>query len=312
MDTGTRNDITALVREKSRELGFDICGIAPPRVLDKNREILRVWCEAGMNAGMSYLERNGEKRADPRIHLPGVKSLIVTGMSYNSINLQKNEGVPVISRYAYGKRYQDVISEKLRELLAFIKIHDDNAEGRIVVDSSPLFEKAWAVEAGLGWQGKHSVIINKEIGSFFFLGVLMINITLGYDKPASRDHCGNCRLCIDGCPTGAINDNRTIDARKCISNLTIENREPVSKELGPKLRKRVYGCDICQELCPWNQKAPRNIHPEFSLSDEVANLTRKEWLDLSEERFKRIFRETPVERIRYSDFIQNVRLVIKS
>jgi epoxyqueuosine reductase len=200
--------------------------------------------------------------------MPDVQSIIVFGMSYNSANLQKNEGVPIISRYAYGKRYQDVITKRLNDLLLFIKDFNNKIEGKIFVDSNPFFEKAWAVEAGLGWQGKHSIIINKEIGSFFFIGVLMLNFDLDYDKPEGIDHCGTCRLCIDRCPTGAINANRTIDARKCISNLTIENRDPVAVELGPKLEKRVFGCDICQEVCPWNRKAACNNHPEYSIPDD--------------------------------------------
>jgi len=312
MDSTDKTALTKLIREKAPELGFDICGFARPRILDKNKSILREWCEAGMNGNMGYLERNTEKRADPAKHMPDVQSIIVFGMSYNSANLQKNEGVPIISRYAYGKRYQDVITKKLNDLFLFIKDHNNKIEGKIFVDSNPLFEKAWAVEAGLGWQGKHSIIINKEIGSFFFIGVLMLNIDLDYDKPDSIDHCGTCRLCIDRCPTGAINANRTIDARKCISNLTIENRDPVAEELGPKLEKRVFGCDICQEICPWNRKAACNSHPEYSIPDEVANMSLAEWLSLTEEQFIRLFKDSAISRVKYPNLKHNISVAMKS
>jgi epoxyqueuosine reductase len=219
--------------------------------------------------------------------------------------------VPVISRYAYGKRYQDVITGKLDTLLAEIKEMEWSAEGKIVVDSAPFFEKPWAVEAGLGWQGKHSIIINREIGSFFFIGILMLNLELVYDKPVETDHCGSCRICIDRCPTGAINNNRTIDTRKCISNLTIENREALNEETGRRLERRVFGCDICQEVCPWNRKAPVLNHPEYAISREMAEMTTDDWINLSEEKFNSLFRFSAVGRVKYGNFVNNVRMVLK-
>jgi epoxyqueuosine reductase len=311
MNSFDKTALTNLIKKQTSELGFDICGVARPRVLDKNESILNEWCEAGMNDKMDYLARNRGKRADPAKHMPDVRSIVVTGMSYNSANMQKEAEVPIISRYAYGKRYQDVITRKLNDLRIFIESRDNKIEGQVFVDSKPLFEKAWAVEAGLGWQGKHSIIINKEIGSFFFIGVLMLSIDLDYDKP-DIDHCGTCRLCIDRCPTGAINNNRTIDARKCISNLTIENRDPVAEGLGPKFEKRVLGCDICQEICPWNRRAPIKNHPEFSIPDEVAKMTPTEWLSLTEEQFNRLFKESAVGRVKYPNFKHNISVVMKS
>jgi epoxyqueuosine reductase len=311
MNFSERNALTRRVKEKAIELGLDICGVARPRVLDENKNILKDWCEAGMNDKMDYLARNVEKRADPAKHMPAVRSIVVVGMSYNSVNMQKEAGVPIISRYAYGKRYQDVITKKLNDLLIFIKSQDYKTEGQVFVDTKPLFEKAWAVEAGLGWQGKHSIIINKEIGSFFFIGVLMLSIDLDYDKP-DIDHCGTCRLCIDRCPAGAINGNRTINTRKCISNLTIENRDPLAEELGSKLEKRVMGCDICQEICPWNKKAPVKNHPEYIIPAEVANMTPSEWLSLTEEQFNRLFRDSAVSRVKFTNFRHNISVVMKS
>jgi epoxyqueuosine reductase len=312
MDSAEKNALTKSIREKALGLGFDICGVARPRIFDKNKTILKEWCEEGMNGNMGYLARNTELRADPAQHMPDVQSVLVTGLSYNSANLQKNEGVPIISRYAYGERYQEVITRKLDDLLLFIKSLNNKIEGKVFCDSNPLFEKVWAVEAGLGWQGKQSIIINKKIGSFFFIGVLMLNIDLDYDKPDGIEHCGSCRLCIDRCPTGAINGNRTIDARKCISNLTIENRDPVAEELGPKLEKRVFGCDICQEICPWNRKAKPNSHPEFKLSEKIAVLSSEEWLSLTREQFEILFKDSSVGRVKYENLMHNIRLVMKS
>ena len=207
-------NLSVLIKEKAQDIGFDLCGIAASRSLSEREDILKNWCMSGMNAGMNYLARDIEKRINPEFLVPGAKSLIVTGINYYTENKQTEPGVPVLSRYAYGEGYQDVIKRKLNELLAFIKSIEPEAEGRPFSDSAPLLEKAWAAEAGIGWQGRHSIVINKKIGSFFFIGILILNIELEYDKPVTEDYCGNCRLCIEQCPTGAINENRTIDARK--------------------------------------------------------------------------------------------------
>jgi epoxyqueuosine reductase len=303
--------LSSHIREKAIELGFDICGIAKVRTLAENGAILKKWCEAGMNDKMQYLERDFEKRINPQLHLPGAKSIIVTGFSYNSPSGQKDPDAPILSRYTYGNDYHDVIKEKLTLLLDFTKSNIPGCEGKIFVDSGTMMDKAWAVEAGLGWQGKHSIMINREIGSFFFIGELILNISLDYDIKMESDPCGTCRKCIDECPTGAINENRTIDARKCIANLTIENRGPIPEEIIPKLGKRVYGCDRCQEVCPWNQNARPNKHPELKMSDEVASMTRSEWLSISPGTFNRLFGRTAMSRVKYEQFIQNVRLVLK-
>jgi len=304
--------LSSLIRQKALELEFDICGIAKSRKLAERAEILKKWCEAGMNDRMSYLERNTEKRADPEILFPGTKSLVVVGFSYYSELKQKDLEAPVLSRYTYGTDYHDVISGKLEKLLEYVKAEFPGCEGKIFVDSDPLFEKGWAEEAGLGWQGKHSIVINKEIGSFFFIGVLMLNIDLEYDKPLLKDYCGDCRLCIDACPTAAINNNRTIDARRCISNLTIENRGPIPEEIIPKLEGRVYACDRCQEVCPWNKNAPLNSHPEFAIDERIAWLTHKEWQSLTEDQFKLLFGKTSMARIKFKDLKRNIDAAIRS
>lgn len=309
MISASGKSLSAQIKEKALELGFDLCGIAPSKPLKEREKIITDWCSSGMNAEMGYLARNIDKRINPESLVPDAKSLIVTGLNYYTDKKQSEPGVPVISRYAYGTNYQDVIIGRLRKLLIFIKSKVPEAEGRSYSDTAPLLEKAWAGEAGLGWQGKHSIVINKEIGSFFFIGTLIINIELDYDKPVKNEYCGECRLCIDLCPTGAINDNRTIDARKCIANLTIENRGPVSEDIVPKLGCRVYGCDRCQEVCPWNNNAKEHHTPEFELSDEIARMNKSDWINLSAEQFDRLFKNTPIERRKYEPFMKNVTIV---
>ena len=312
MESAERNNLSVLIKGKALNLGFDICGIARARVLSENGAVLKKWCEDGMNGKISYLENNIGKRINPELLFPGAKSLIVTGISYYSEKKQKKSSVPVISRYAYGTDYHYVIAKKLEELLLFIKDIDPSLKGRSYVDSATILEKAWAKEAGLGWQGKHSVVINKKIGSFFFIGILILNKDLEYDQPFTGEYCGNCRLCIDMCPTGAINNNRTIDVRKCIANLTIEDRGPIPAEIIPKLGGRVYGCDRCQEVCPWNKDARPDAHPEFGLTNEIAEMNSDDWQSLTKERFDDLFKNSAMNRVKYEHFIQNIRIVTKS
>ncbi len=307
-----KTDLSIAIKRKVHDLGFDMCGIASAKDLKENRDVLKSWCNAGMNGQMAYLSRNMEKRSDPGLLFPGARSLVVTGMSYYRGIRQVKPGVPIISRYAYGTNYHDVIIKKLDCLLAFVKSLKKDAEGRSFVDSAPLLEKAWAQEAGLGWQGKHSVIINKKAGSFFFIGTLILNIELDYDKSYGKDFCGDCRLCIDACPTGAINENRTINAGRCLANLTIENREPVPAEFKSMMKQRVFGCDLCQEACPWNRNAPVDLHSEFDLPEEIAEMSADDWMSLSKEQFDRLFGRSSVGRVKYENLIQNISLIMRS
>lgn len=303
---------TDLIKQKAYDLGFDICGIARVHALKRQEEVLKAWLREGMNDRMGYLEKDPEKRFNPELVLSGAKSLIVTGISYYSEIKQREKGVPILSRYVYGIDYHEVITAKLNKLLLFVKELLPEAEGKVFCDTGFLHEKSWISEAGLGWQGRHSIMINKEIGSFFFIGIIILNIGLEYDKPFENDYCGNCRLCIDACPTGAINDNRTIDARKCISNLTIENRGPVPEDIVPKLGGRVYGCDRCQEVCPWNKNIKPNTHPEFVINEKIAGMDRKEWESLTEDQFNDLFKKSAMNRVRYKDFKRNISDALKS
>ncbi|MBN1108996.1 MAG: tRNA epoxyqueuosine(34) reductase QueG [Bacteroidales bacterium] len=300
------------IKEKALEAGFDICGIARARSLSEEEAVFKEWLAAGMNDKMAYLKRDPGKRFNPKLVFPGAKSIVVAGISYNSGNRQTGKDIPVLSRYTHGTDYHEVVTEKLGKVLAFLEEIVPGVHGKVFCDTGFLHEKSWVREAGIGWQGRNSVMINREIGSFFFIGILMLNIEADYDLPETKDLCGSCRLCIDACPTAAINENRTIDARKCISNLTIENRGPIPEEIVRKMQGRVYGCDICQEVCPWNLRIKTPTHPEFTINPEIASMTREEWVSLTEEKFIRLFGNTSLNRIRFTDFRRNIDDALRS
>ena len=312
MTAKAEQNLSELIRQKSADLGFSICGIARVRHLAEAEAALNKWTASGMHDRMNYLTRDPAGRADPEKVFPGAKSIIVTGLNYYTEKRQRHDDVPLLSVYALGKDYHGIITGKLEELLEYIKTLVPEAEGKAFCDDAPVLEKPWAVEAGLGWRGKHSVVINESIGSFFFIGELLLNIALDYNKPLVNDKCGNCSLCIDSCPTGAINTDRTIDARRCIANLTIGNRGPIPEEIIPLMGRRVYSCDTCQDVCPWNRDAKQHEVQEFIISDELAEMTREEWLTLDNDRFNRLFRGTPVERVKYERFKRNIEAVSKN
>jgi epoxyqueuosine reductase len=298
--------LSSLIRDTAKKLGFDLCGIAPSRPLNEHEPIVRSWCSAGMGSDMTYLCRDLEKRLNPDLLLPGARSVVVTGLNYYTEPHPAGNGIPVISRYAYGINYHDVIKDKLEEILRLIRQNYPDTEGKAFVDSAPILEKAWAREAGLGWPGRHSVLINDRIGSFFFLGIILINRDLDYDMPSAEDKCGKCRLCIGACPTGAINENRTIDTRKCIAYLTIESKSPVPSGLAAEMGGRVFGCDRCQEVCPWNKNASANMVEEFQMNPEIAQMTADDWRNLTREQYKRLFRRSAIGRKKYETFMENL------
>lgn len=306
MSGSSDNSISALIKDKASELGFDLCGIAASKILEKHQTVISEWCSSGMNGEMTYLGQNIEKRVNPGQLFPDAKSVIVTGLNYYSQKMQGWDEVPVLSRYAYGASYQDVITSKLNLILDYIKILVPGANGKSFVDSAPMLEKAWAKEAGLGWPGRHSIVINNQLGSFFFLGIIVLDIELDYDKPYSKDLCESCRNCIDSCPTGAINENKTIDVRKCIAYLTIESKAPIPEVLIPKMEGRIFGCDKCQEVCPWNKKAKQHNTPQFEISEDVKMMSVEEWQNLTPAKFDILFKNSAIARRKYARFMRNV------
>jgi epoxyqueuosine reductase len=298
------------IKDFAYSLGFDLIGIAPSRQLSEHKERIEKWLSAGMNADMGFLSRETEKRCNPAMLVEGAKSVIVAGINYYPAEQQGGNGIPVISKYAYGKDYHSVVGERLKKLLDFIITLIPAVQGKVYADSATVLEKAWAREAGLGWIGKNSILINREKGSYIFLGELILDIELQYDKPFSDDLCGKCNKCLEACPTNAINNDKTIDARKCISWLTVENKNPVPEEFRSMMDNRIFGCDICQDVCPWNINAKPHNNPEFELSDRVKNLSGAEWISLSQDDFNLFFNKSSIKRATYSRLINNIRFIV--
>lgn len=301
--------LTSHIKESLYSEGFGPVGIAPVTEHPEDAAGVEAWVASGMHGSMSYLERYNDKRADIASLVLGARSVIVAGMNYYNNDLPDTNNTFFIARYARGRDYHTVIRDKLLSVLSVITSALPETTGRVFTDSAPVTEKAWAERAGLGWRGRNSLIINKESGSFFLLGEIVTTAQLIYDTPEINDHCGECRLCIDACPTGAINNNRTIDARRCISYHTIELRgEKPPKLLKEEAGRIIFGCDRCQEVCPWNKKAKHHSIPEFVPSDEKCSLTRDDWRNMTEERFNRLFAGSPLERAGYKGMMHNVAL----
>jgi len=301
--------LTWKIRESLRMEGFDIFGIAQAAAHHEDSSHIAEWVASGKNGTMGFIERNLDKRGDITTLVEGAKSVIVAGIRYFSNDTAAGEDNYFISRYARVKDYHQVIEEKLTRIQKIIKREVPDAVCRAFCDAGPVTEKAWAIRAGLGWRGKHSLVINKETGSFFFLGEIVTTAEFLYDNATSRDRCGDCNLCIEACPTGAICGDRTIDARRCIAYLTIEHDGSIPEEFRGKTEKIIYGCDRCQEVCPWNKKAVPYSDKELIPDFPVTSLTRKEWHSLTPEEFKRIFRSSPLKRTGFEKIRRNIDFV---
>lgn len=289
--------------------GFDIYGIAQAAPHHEDSTHISEWIAAGKNGSMGFLERNLDKRGDITTLVEGAKSVIVAGIRYYSNDPHAGEDNYFVSRYARVKDYHTVIEEKLNRVQKIIRKEVPDAVCRGFCDAGPVTEKAWAIRAGLGWRGKHSLVINKDIGSFFFLGEIVTSAEFIYDNATSRDRCGDCTLCLEACPTGAICSDRTIDARRCIAYLTIEHDGNIPEEFRGKTEKIIFGCDRCQEVCPWNRKAVPYSDKELIPDFPVTSLTRKEWHSLTPEEFKRVFRSSPVKRTGFDKTRRNIDFV---
>ncbi|MDT8400623.1 MAG: tRNA epoxyqueuosine(34) reductase QueG [Bacteroidales bacterium] len=298
-------ELSRKIKEKAAGLGFDLCGIARLRPLDEHSENIRNWLEKGYHAGMNYMSNNFEKRIDPSLLVADARSLIVVAMNHYR-HYNPGEDKPVFSRYALGKDYHKVLKDRLYLLLDFIKHESAGVKGRVFVDTAPVLERAWAVEAGLGWTGRNSMLINRDKGSYIFLGLLIVNARLEYDSPAPKDYCGSCRKCIDACPTEAIMESRMIDSNKCLSYLTIENKGEFPREYAEKKGKIIFGCDICQEVCPWNNKVKETMLEEFKPMPEILDYNAQQWRKITEEEFYSIFKDSAVLRAGYKGFIRNI------
>lgn len=300
---------TQLIKTHARELGFDYCGIAKAQLLSKDARRLEKWLQNGYQGNMQYMERNFDARIDPRQLMPGAASVITLMLNYFPSATQP-AGAPQIAKYAYGKDYHEVIRAKLAVLLQFIRDNIGAVNGRGFVDSAPVLERSWAVESGLGWVGKNGNLIHKQSGSFLFIATLIIDLPLDYDDPFAKDFCGTCTKCIDACPTDAILDNKVIDGSKCISYFTIELKDQlIPSEMKGKFDNWLFGCDTCQDVCPWNRFSNPTGEQAFTPIHEILAFNIKDWNELTEERFREIFRHSPLKRSKYEGIRRNLRFL---
>ncbi len=296
------------IKQKAKSIGFTDCKIAQAGLLSEDAKHLRKWLVEGMHADMHYMENHFEKRINPKKLMPGAKSVIVVLLNYFPKDKLAEEGNFHFSKYAYGRDYHKVMKTMLKNLQ--IAIHDEIVphNARIFVDSAPVLERAWAEMAGLGWIGKNANLISPEHGSFVFIGELLVDIELEYDKPI-KDYCGSCTKCMQACPTNAILKPKTIDSRLCISYWTIENKGPIDDAMKGKFQNSIFGCDICQDVCPWNKKVKSHNVEEFKPAPELINTVLKDWNQLTEERFNKLFNGSAVNRTGYAGLKRNIRFV---
>ncbi|MEJ5352419.1 MAG: tRNA epoxyqueuosine(34) reductase QueG [Melioribacteraceae bacterium] len=299
-----------IVIAKAKELGFDLIGFARAELLNQEIEHLQEWLKKGYHASMEYMNRNLEKRLDVRKILPDAKSIISLAINYyKDGNFSNDNGYGKVSRYAWGKDYHLIIWEKLELLEDELKEIDSSFESKFYVDTGPVMDKVWAVKSGIGWMGKHSNVITRELGSWIFLAEMITNYEFEYNEPIS-DFCGTCTACIDACPTKAIVDDYVVDANKCISFLTIENKGEISEEFKNKFDNWIFGCDICQDVCPWNKKFSKpNKNHEFN-SIENKELQIEEVIKMNEEEFQKRFESSPIKRTKLNGLKRNAKFLI--
>jgi epoxyqueuosine reductase len=301
-----------LIRQKAAGLGFQACGISRAGFLSEEKSRLEKWLALGMHGEMDYMARNIQKRLDPRLLFEGAKSVVSVLLNYYPSEKQTDPEAPVLSKYAYGTDYHFVLKEKLQSLLQYIQAEVAPCTGRAFTDSAPVPDKAWAARAGLGWVGKNTNLISVEHGSFFFIGELILDLELEPDEKMVSNHCGTCTRCIDACPTQAIVAPYVVDARKCISYQTIELKGELDQTLKGWFNNRVFGCDICQDVCPWNLKPEPHHEPGFEPHPKLMQLTKKEWQEMDQPLFNELFRNSAVKRAKYSGLIRNLRFLDES
>ncbi len=309
------HDRTILIKQESRRLGFDFCGISKAEFLEEEAPRLEKWLEEGKQGKMSYMENYFDLRLDPKKLVPGAKSVVSVLLNYfpasplAPLSHGRGEGGETkISKYAYGKDYHFVIKEKLFQLIDFIKKNIGDVNVRAFVDSAPVMDKVWAKKSGLGWIGKNSNLITKTNGSFFFIAELIVDLELEYDGEIP-DYCGSCTKCIDACPTNAISQPYVVDGSKCISYFTIELKENIPEGMKGKFDDWMFGCDICQDVCPWNSFSTSHHEPHFKPKQEILNFTRKDWEATSEEVFNKVFADSPLMRPGYKGIKRNLEFL---
>lgn len=294
-----------LIKQEAQRLGFLSCGISKADFLEDEAPRLEKWLNAKMHGEMGYMANHFDKRLDPRKLVDGAKSVITVLLNYFPEETQKDPEAPKISKYAYGNDYHHVIKGKLKELVHFINEEIGEVGGRAFVDSAPVMDKAWAAKAGLGWIGKNSNLLNAKTGSFFFIGELILDIDLEPDGPTT-DHCGTCNACIDACPTQAIIQPYVVDGSKCISYFTIELKDAIPISMKGQFDDWAFGCDVCQDVCPWNRFSKPHSEPQFNPHPDMLDMTKQDWEELTEDVFKKVFQKSAVKRAKFAGLKRNI------
>ena len=296
-----------LIKSKALAFGFQSCGISKADFLEEEAPRLENWLKNNFNGEMRYMENHFDKRLDPRLLVEGSKSVISLSYNYFPEELQTNSNFK-LSKYAYGEDYHEVIKEKLRSLVAELQEEIGEFAFRVFVDSAPVLEKAWAKKSGIGWVGKNSNLITKKNGSFYFLAEIICDLDLVQDSPVA-DHCGSCTKCIDACPTKAIISNKIIDGSRCISYATIELKDQIPDFFKDKMEDWMFGCDICQDVCPWNRFSAPTLEEKFRPNSEIKNFTKQEWKDITQEIFSSVFRKSAVKRTKFTGLKRNLNFL---
>jgi epoxyqueuosine reductase len=295
-----------LIKTEAKNLGFLFCGISKAEFLEEEAPRLEIWLKKNMHGEMQYMENHFDKRLDPRLLVDGARSVISLGLNYYTDQPQTDPLSPKISKYAYGSDYHNVIKDKLKQLLEVLNDKIGEVGGRAFVDSAPVLDKAWAKKAGLGWIGKNTNLINQKAGSFFFLAELIVDLELEYDIAPTADHCGTCTRCIDACPTEAIVAPYIVDGSRCISYLTIELKKEIPEEFNNKMDNWMFGCDVCQDVCPWNKFSVLNNEPAFTPHADLLNLKKQDWDEITEDVFQKVFKNSAVKRTKFSGLKRNI------
>ncbi len=309
MSMNNKEKYSKWIKEKARELGFSYCGISKAVFLEEEAPRLENWLKRNMHGSMSYMENHFDKRLDPRLLVPGARSVVSLLLNYYPEEKQRQDSFK-ISKYAYGEDYHFVIKDKLKTLLYGIQDEIGEVDGRVFVDSAPVLDKAWAARSGLGWIGKNNNLIRKGEGSFFFIAELILDLELEYDN-VTTDHCGSCTACIDACPTQAIESPYIVNGSKCISYLTIELKDAIPEEFSGKLDDWMYGCDVCQDVCPWNRFSKTHNEPLFQPKPSLIDYDKQQWQDLTAELFNDIFRKSAVKRTKFTGLMRNIAFLQK-